>query len=218
MKCFFFLFTALLLLSCGSHHISDREIQAIIDSIRMDSMMRSGSNTVEEAPTNEIRDSAVWDGKIRLSITATEQTPGGRILFAETGSANQTAGINITLPSEDAVAKEGWQKELLISSTGKASDNLLQLMAGLSGVKIKGKKFRKELRLTCANLEDVAAANGMKMSSTSISHFKLFHNPSGRPGEYFELYLDINEKEGWLELSEKDDKYRQVVLETFTAK
>src|ERR1051326_523756 len=209
---------SILLSSCGSPHKTDPQIQAIIDSLRMDSAMSSGSSLVEDTLTAQVRDSAGWNGTIRFSITGTEQTPAGRILFAEAGTGDQKEGINIALPLPDDETKDGPEKNILISSAGKTSDRLLHTMADLSGLKMTGKKFRKELRLACTDLQPVAGTGGMNVSKTGVAHFKLFHNPAGKPGEYFELYLDINEKEGWLELQERDENYRQAILETLTAK
>ena len=48
--------------------------------------------------------------------------------------------------------------------------------------------------------------------------FKLFFDENEEEGLYFEIYLNIDKKNGTLTLAEKDEEYRQNILRAFLTK
>jgi hypothetical protein len=109
---------------------------------------------------------------------------------------------------------------LTIKTCGGSSDNLLALLSKLYKLKVETlKHFIDSAKLSFVDLNEFAKAKFGKdaVPHTDAKEMKLFFETED-PEDYAELYVNINEKEHWLELKEKDEGYRKQVIKFLTAK
>ena len=81
------------------------------------------------------------------------------------------------------------------------------------------KHFISSAKLAFVDLNEFAKAKFGKdaVPHTDAKEMKLFFETED-PEDYAELYVNINDKEHWLELREKDEGYREQVIKFLTAK
>ncbi|HEY6901660.1 MAG TPA: hypothetical protein VI233_13490 [Puia sp.] len=118
----------------------------------------------------------------------------------------KSVGFNLSIPSEE-------QAKARFSSRGGISDDFLHFLQKLYGAKPDtAAKFREDVWADCFNLSKVYKADsGMVPGFQEKLIFKE-EADSSMP----ELYLNVNEKEHWVELLEKDTIYRMPLLHRLT--
>lgn len=72
---------------------------------------------------------------------------------------------------------------------------------------------RNSVSVTYVDLGEFAKSLGAKDGGEykTENQYKLFHEGNDE-GEYAEIFLNINETEHWIELKEKDEEYRPVII------
>jgi hypothetical protein len=196
---------------------------SIVVSVLLFSCQQS-ENTDNNTPTETLINTSVFPiqpmqleapANLRLSYIGRTVTDSSVFYQVMATYKGETFGFNLSVPKgEDGTA--------YFSSTGKVSDNFLHFMQGIYG---------SPADTTIRFGEDVSAhflALGVLVSdSTSHSHDSTAHVPDSTArssdnagtenklifriattGDSVELYLDINEKEHWIGLAEKDTLYR----------
>lgn len=100
-----------------------------------------------------------------------------------------------------------------LQSIGSRSDYLLQTLYQLYKQTVDTTAtFAKSIYVTYVNLKEFAkAVAGQEGHYTAANEYKLFFEGKGDE-EYAELYLNINLVDNWIELREKDEEYRPIVL------
>jgi hypothetical protein len=100
-----------------------------------------------------------------------------------------------------------------LKSLGKASDDFLKALASIYNLKVTSDlQFINSFSTTYANLDEIAG----KKSQDIVS--KLFLGDPNSEKDYGEVYLNIYEGQGKVEVLEKDIEYRQSVIKAFSKK
>jgi hypothetical protein len=158
-----------------------------------------------------------WGGDIRLSITEITSIDSFIAYKAVSYFEGKKVGIEFILPNGKAGIDNSPTQILEVKTCGESSDNLLLLLSKLYKLKIDTTKhFIKSAQLAFVDLNEFAKAKFGKdaISHTDAKEMKLFFETVD-PGDYAELYVNVNEKEHWLELREKDENYRKQVIKFF---
>lgn len=128
--------------------------------------------------------------RVRLSADLSEPDPTGDI-------------------PEASFRKDGVE----FQSLGEPTRDMALILQEAYGVKFKSNSIRKSLSMTSTTLE----GNPKQIEQQELK-FKLFFDENEEEGLYFEIYLNIDKKNGTLTLAEKDEEYRQNILRAFLTK
>lgn len=161
-----------------------------------------------------------WGADIRLSLTEITSTDSVIIYKAISSHEGKNVGIEVTLPKSKPGSENSPTQILTIKTCGESSDNLLMMLSRLYKFRDDtAKHFISLAKLAFVDLNEFAKA---KFGKDAIPHadakeMKLFFETEDAE-DYAELYLNINEKEHWLEIREKDEDYRRQVIKFLSAK
>lgn len=161
-----------------------------------------------------------WGADIRLSLTEITSTDSFTTYKAISSHEGKNVGLEFTLPKIKPGTENSPTQILIIRTCGERSDNLLMLLSKLYKLRVDTTKhFISSARLAFVDLNEFAKAKFGKeaIPGTDAKEMKLFFETED-PDDYAELYLNINDKEHWLELREKDEGYREQVIKFLTAK
>jgi len=161
-----------------------------------------------------------WGADIRLSLTEIASTDSFFTYKAISSHEGRNVGIEFTLPNAKPAIEKSPTQILGIKTCGESSDNLLMLLSKL--YKLKGdttKHFISSAKLAFVDLNEFARSKFGKdaIPHTDTKEMKLFFETQD-PDDYAELYVNINDKQHWLELKEKNEAYRKQVIKFLTAK
>jgi hypothetical protein len=109
---------------------------------------------------------------------------------------------------------------MVFNSTGEISDNFITLLSKLYKEKISaGSQFVNSRKTSFIDLDEFAKKEfGQAADDNSgTKSLKVFFD-SGNEKDYGEIFININEKEKWVEIREKDEGYRKQVLKALTVK
>jgi len=161
-----------------------------------------------------------WGADIRLSLKEITLTDSFVTYEAVSSHEGKNVGIEFILPTNKPGNEKSPTQILTIKACGESSDNLLMLLSKLYKLKVDtAKHFISSAKLAFVDLNEFAKAKFGKdaVSHTDAKEMKLFFETED-PDDYAELYVNINDKEHWLELREKDEGYRKQVIKFLTAK
>ncbi|MFP5043090.1 hypothetical protein, partial [Parasediminibacterium sp. JCM 36343] len=153
-----------------------------------------------------------WGADIRISIIEKTENDTLNIYKAVSIYNGQELGLLISVPKRKEGAKVFGQG-ISLKSIGTKSDYLLRTLSRLYKQTVDTTiTFAKDINITYVNLKEFAkAVAGQEGQYTSANEYKLFFE--GKSDEdYAELYLNVNPTDNWIELREKDEEYRPIVL------
>ena len=168
----------------------------------------------------ESDDDEGWGADIRLSLTEISSTDSLVTYKAISSHEGKNVGLQFIVPKVKPATDNSPTQMLTIKTCGESSDNLLILLSNLYKLKTdQAQHFISSVKLSFVDLNEFAKAKFGKdaIPNTDAKEMKLFFETED-PNDYAELYLNINDKEHWLELREKDKSYRQQVIKFLTAK
>jgi hypothetical protein len=154
-----------------------------------------------------------WGADIRLSIISIKETDTSRVFITTSSYEGKKLGFSVSVPK----AKEdngGFESGIILKSIGSESDNLLLTLSNLYKQKEDTTlRFTEAVSLTYVNLDEFAKSLGAKdrKEYKTENQYKLFYEGINE-GEYAEVYLNINQTEHWIELKEKDEEYRPIII------
>jgi len=161
-----------------------------------------------------------WGADIRLSLTEITSTDSFITYKAISSHEGKNVGIEVILPNSKPGNENSPTQLLIIKTCGESSDNLLMLLSKLYKLRDDTTKhFIGSAKLAFVDLNEFARDKFGKdaVSHTDAKEMKLFFETED-PDDYAELYVNINNKEHWLELREKDEGYRKQVIKFLTIK
>ena len=161
-----------------------------------------------------------WGADIRLSLTEIISTDSMVTYKAISSYEGKKVGLEFTLPIAKPATENSPTEILQIKTCGENSDNLLRLLSKLYRLKVDtNAHFISSVKLAFVDLNEFARSKFGKdaIPQTDSKEMKLFFETED-PEDYAELYVNINDKEHWLELREKDEGYRRQVIKFLTAK
>lgn len=154
-----------------------------------------------------------WAADVRLSITNISETNSATIYRVISTHDSKELGFLLSVPKAKA-GNKGFGRGITLKTMGTQSDNLLQVLAKLYKVKIDSTlQFTSAITVNYVDLKEFAKSIGAKSggSYSLTSEYKLFFEAKD-DNENAELYLNINERDHWVELREKDEEYRPMVI------
>ena len=155
-----------------------------------------------------------WGGDIRLSFTQTIPTNNGTVYKVRSTYKNDTVGFELTVPNP------GFSKTTFRSS-GSSSNNFIRALSTVYKQKIDTTlRFADVITADCMNMGDYLDSLNKEANSNYIStesQYKLFFQ-GRKAADYAELYLNVNPTEHWIELAEKDEDYRPIIIRILTQK
>ena len=154
-----------------------------------------------------------WGADIRLSIISNSETDTSKIFTATSTYEGKKLGLLISIPKKKEGDK-GFASGITMKSIGTESDNLLKALSKLYKQKIDTTlKFTNSISVTYVNLDEFAKSLGGQDGGQykTENQYKLFYEGK-KEGDYAELYLNINPTEHWIELKEKDEEYRPIII------
>ena len=160
-----------------------------------------------------------WGTDIRLSIVSVSETDTSKLYTAISNYQDKKLGLLVAIPKQKEGDK-GLGSGIVLKSIGSESDYLLQTLATLYKQKSDTTlKFTNSVLATYINLDEFAKSLGAKNEAgyQTEYQYKLFYE-GNTEGQYAELYMNINPTEHWIELAEKDEEYRPVIIKVFTKK
>jgi hypothetical protein len=161
-----------------------------------------------------------WDADMRLSIIEIIKSGNAINYKAISSFKGKNIGFEISVPRYDNKSKSYLARTATIRSIGEMSDDFLSTIATVYRLKLKDKAiFIDSIKISFIDLDEFSErVSGKNLSSDSkTKKLKLFFETE-IPDDAAELYANINEKEHWLELKEKDDNYRENVVKFLTKK
>jgi hypothetical protein len=153
-----------------------------------------------------------WGADIRFSIVEKSENDTANFYKAISSYKGQELGLLVSVPKRKEGDK-GFGQGISLESIGAQSDYLLQTLSQLYKQPVdKNATFVKGINVTYVNLKEFAkAVTGQEGQYTAANQYKLFFE--GKSDEdYAEIYLNINPTGNWIELREKDEEYRSIVL------
>ena len=160
-----------------------------------------------------------WGADIRLSLSEISSTDSLVTYKAISSHEGKNVGLKLILPKNKPVGNAPTQI-LTIKTCGEISDELLMLLSKLYKLKVDSTKhFIGSTKITFVDLNEFARGKFGKdaIPDTDAKEMKLFFETED-PNDYAELYVNINAKEHWIELREKDESYREQVIKFLTVK
>lgn len=154
-----------------------------------------------------------WGADIRLSIISIKETDTSRVFITTSIYEGKKLGFLVSVPKVKE-GNSGFAGGIVLKSVGSESDNLLFTLSKLYKQKTDTTlKFTKAISLTYVNLDEFAKSLGAKDGGEykTENQYKLFYEGI-KEGEYAEVYLNINQTEHWIELKEKDEEYRPIII------
>jgi len=153
-----------------------------------------------------------WGADIKLSIVEKSENDTAKIYKAVSSYNGKELGLLISVPKRKEGDK-GFGQGISLKSIGTQSDYLLRTLCQLYKQTVDTTAtFAKDVNVTYVNLKEFAkAVAGQEGQYTAANEYKLFFE--GKSDEdYAELYLNVNPTDNWIELREKDEEYRPIVL------
>lgn len=143
----------------------------------------------------------VAPANLRLSYTGRTVTDSSVFYQVMATYKGESFGFNLSVPKGEAGIA-------YFSSTGKSSDDLLHFMQETYGRPVDAMaRFGDYVPASFLSLGTLGASDS---TAPGTQNKLLFRGKTA--GDSAELYLDVNEKEHWIELAEKDTIYRARVI------
>jgi len=137
---------------------------------------------------------------------------GAERIIAVARDRDREVALAISLqPAWKAAELEGlkllaYRGDLLVDSVGQRSDALVQAIDRLYATTFGSISMRHEVRFTGISL----GGNPMALDA-GLTKIKLFYE-EGNADDYAELFLNVDVKQGTVQLNEKDPEYRNAVV------
>ena len=154
-----------------------------------------------------------WGADIRLSIISISESDTAKLFTAISTYEGKRLGLLVSVPKKKEGDK-GFGSGITLKSIGVESDNLLIVLSKLYKQKVDTTlKFTSSVSVTYVNLDEFAKRLGAEDGGQykTENQYKLFYEGE-KEGDYAEIYLNINRTEHWIELKEKDEEYRPVII------
>ncbi|MBS1663867.1 MAG: hypothetical protein JST68_22670 [Bacteroidetes bacterium] len=144
---------------------------------------------------------------VRLSYIGKTVTDTSVFYQVVSTYGGKSVGFNLSLPSG------GQSGSARFSSRGGISDDFLRLLQKLYGVKSDTvAKFRQDAFADCFNLAEVYKADSGMVAGFQNKLIFREEADSSMP----EMYINVNDKEHWVDFLEKDSIYRESLLRRLT--
>lgn len=147
----------------------------------------------------------VAPANLRLSYTGRTVTDSSVFYQVMSTYKGATVGFNLSVP-------KGEEGKAYFFSKGRISDDFLHIIQGLYGLPADSAvRFGDNVQAKLAALGALIVPDTTTHSAVSLgTESRLVFRCTA--GDSAELYLDVNEKDHWIELAEKDTVYRAKLI------
>ena len=143
-----------------------------------------------------------WGADVRLSFTEVLANDSTTMYNVSSTYEGKNVGFIIIVPQKS-------MSKLTLKSKGESSNNFLHVLQKIYKQKIDSAKFVDSVTADCLNLSDLNQP--WEKDVVLAAQRKLFFQGSNED-DYAELFLNIDEKEHWIEFVEKDSEYRPLII------
>ena len=154
-----------------------------------------------------------WGADLKLSIASIGETDTTKLYTAISTYEGKNLGLLVSIPKKKE-GNQGFSSGIILKTIGIESDFLLQTIAKLYKQRVDTTfRFTNAVSMTYVDLDEFAKSLGAKDGGEykTENQYKLFYE-GNKEGDYAEIYLNINATEHWIELKEKDEEYRPVII------
>ncbi|MEO3403669.1 hypothetical protein AAFN85_07180 [Mucilaginibacter sp. CAU 1740] len=158
-----------------------------------------------------------FGGDVRLSVTQKTKVNEVVVYDLKANYRGKLVGFQIVVPENTNQSKEGFGKGIEIKSMGKISDDFRNALAEIYKIKTdQEKKFIDKIPVAFVDLDAFAKSvvKNAKLDGSDFKKLKLFFE--SKDGEEAELFFNINKDQTQVELAEKDEEYRPLLINFFT--
>jgi len=203
----------LLLYSCANTNNSPNESAQATETKSKDTLSSKETFPVRELLVIKSEEQG-WGADIRLSYTESFPSDKGITYKVKSLYKNKLIGFEITVPNP------GFAK-LAMKTIGTYSDNFIHTLSKLYNQKNDTTlKFTDFIVADCVNMGDYIDSLNKQSNNNYVSpksQYKLFLKGKDED-DYAELFFNINKTEHWIELEEKDEEYRPIIVKLLTRK
>lgn len=153
---------------------------------------------------------------VNLSISEIIELDSSTVYRLAAIYKNKPVGFELEIPKNDNLNGKGFGNGIAINTIGKQSDDFINALSEIYGIKTPNKKFVNNIVVSYVDLHQFAKTltdKGIENSPYS-TELKLFFESD--KGEEAELYLNISGDEKVMEFPEKDEEYRKLIISFLT--
>jgi hypothetical protein len=161
-----------------------------------------------------------WGADMRLSIFKIAKTDTSTSYFLNATFGKNNLGFQITIPTAVPGDKKANTQTMVFTSSGEISDHFISILSKLYKEKPgTALHFVNFMKTSFIDLDEFAKKEFGQAAdnSSGTKALKVFFD-TGNEKDYGEIYININEREKWVAIKEKDEGYRKQVLKALTTK
>jgi hypothetical protein len=150
---------------------------------------------------------------IRLAIKWKKDTDSTTIYTLMSSYEDKPIGLTLILPRENITKPASWA---WLKTAGPPSDLFLDVLAFQYNQLLNpNTRFADSVRCTCLNLQHVLRSDSAGKNDWIAAGYKLFFDAE-RDTDDAELFMNINNDKQYIEFAEKDQEYREHLINLFT--
>jgi hypothetical protein len=154
-----------------------------------------------------------WGGDVRLSVINVEQpSPWLKRYTVLSTYKGKDVGFVLQTAANQRTIRGFYKNNLILQGLGDTTNNFIAALAAVYNQPLVRASFPGKLRAGYVDLHEMNAFVGGNNESSGEQRMKLFLDDDST-----ELYVTINEQEGWLDVLEKDPAIRSHVLKALSA-
>lgn len=159
----------------------------------------------------------VWGGDVRFSVVNIKEVDKSFVYDLQAKYKQKLVGFEVAIPKNTNQGENGFGKGVMIRSLGKKSDDFRNALAEIYKIKVDtNKKFVDKIPAAFVDLDIFAKAlvNNANTDQNYLNQLKLFFDTPD--GDEAEVFLNVRKGQQVVELAEKDEEYRSLIIKLFT--
>jgi hypothetical protein len=154
-----------------------------------------------------------WGGDVRLSLINVEQpSPWLKRYTVLSTYKGKEVGFVMQTAANQRTIHGFYKNNLILQGLGDTTNNFIAALAALYNQPLAHARFPGKMKASYVDLHEMNALVGGYNEPPGEQRMKLFLDDDSA-----ELYITINEQEGWLDVLEKDPQIRPQVLKALSA-
>jgi hypothetical protein len=154
-----------------------------------------------------------WGGDVRLSLINVEQpSPWLKRYTVLSTYKGKDVGFVMQTAANQGNIHGFYKNNLILQGLGDTTNNFIAALAALYNQPMTHARFPGKIKAGYVDLHEINAFVGGYNEPPGEQRMKLFLDDDSA-----ELYVTINEQEGWLDVLEKDPEIRPQVLKALSA-
>lgn len=166
---------------------------------------------------NKRNDDNVWGGDVHFSVVNVKEVDKSFVYDLQAKYKQKLVGFEVAIPKNTNQGENGFGKGVEIRSLGIKSDDFRNALAEIYKIKVDtNKKFVDKIPAAFVDLDIFAKTLGYNANTDKnyLNQLKLFFDSPD--GDEAELFLNVRKGQQVVELAEKDEEYRSLIIKLFT--